>query len=159
MALRLRQILLYITMALYLGTLLLPGLVLHYEGGHDKVIYGYTILAMGWGGLFSGLMSWLGYILGIYSFIALKANNRFLALGSGCIGLVFALQSLYYQSINAQINFFDSYNTWDRGMGELSTGYYAWLAVFVLLVVQCGVEFMFNPANKLNTAAIVPQSK
>src|SRR3989338_2459542 len=134
----------YATMALYVGSLLLPGLILTNEVGQTMSQYGYQILIIGWLGIFAGVFSWYGYILGIVGFIALRARKKNTALVCSGGGLFLGFQAVYFQAVNAQINFLDSYNSWERGMGELSIGYYLWLIALSLLIVQCVIAYGRN---------------
>jgi hypothetical protein len=137
-----RHVALYTTIVLYLGSLLLPGLVQTYEGGSTSIQYGYEILMLGLLGIFVGLLPCYGYVLGIIGFIALRLKKTTFALICSVLGLLLGLQALYLQMVNAQINFIDSYNSWERGMGELSIGYYVWLSTLGLLIVQCIIAFL-----------------
>lgn len=135
---RARSILLYGTIALYIGSLFLPGLTTTYGASQ----YGFEVLLVGWLGIFSGVFSWYGYVLGIVCFILLLNKKKSTSIIFSAIAFLFALQALYLQMVNARINFFDSYNSWERGMGELSVGYYVWLFALGLLVIQSFVAKM-----------------
>lgn len=135
------SITLYTTMALYAVSLLLPGLVLTNEVGQTMTQYGYQILMLGWLGIFTGVFSWYGYVLGVVALATLRAGRKRMALICSVVGLLLALQALYLQSVNAQINFGDSFNSWERGMGVLAAGYYLWLFALGVLVIQCVVAY------------------
>ena len=136
-----RNIALYITMAVYVGSLFLPGLVLTNEVGQTMTQYGYQILILGLLGIFAGLFPVYGYVLGIVSFIAIRSAKKSVALACSILGLLLGLQAMYLQTVNAQINFFDSYNSWEKGMGVLSAGYYLWMFALALLAVQCVLAY------------------
>lgn len=137
-----RDVVLYTTMVAYAGSLLLPGLVLTHVEGQSMVQYGYQILIVGSLGIFTGIFSWYGYMFGAAAFVALKARQSGIALLCALFGFMMALQALYLQKINARINFLDSYNNWENGMGVLGTGYYVWLFAFAFLLVQCIVAYL-----------------
>jgi hypothetical protein len=142
MRLSFRAVVLYTTMSIYIASLLLIGL--DNPDGVDRGLsmYGYEILMIGWLGIFAGVFPVYGYVLGIVSFFALRAEKQLTALISSVLGLLFGLQAIYLQSVNAQINFFDSYNSWEMGMGVLSIGYYVWIVALSLLIVQCVIAYI-----------------
>ncbi len=139
---QIRDAVLYVTMAIYIGSLILPGLVLSNGVGQVMTQYGYQILMLGWGGILTGVFPWYGYMLGLVAFKQLRKGSKKVALICSVVGLFLGLQALYLQTVNAQINFIDSHNSWEKGMGVLASGYYVWLFAYSLLVAQCIIAYI-----------------
>lgn len=142
---------LYVTVALYFYSLILPGFMQTNEVGQVITSTGVQVLMMGWLGIFAGVFCWYGYALGLVSFFLLHIKSFKWAFILSVVGLIMGLQAIYLQETNAQINFLDSYNTWDRGMGQLASGYYLWLLALGLLVVQSAIAYMLNTRQKHNS--------
>lgn len=139
------HIALYAMMVFYGVSLLLPGLI-----SGEGTMYGYQVLQIGWLGIFTGVFSWYGYILGIVVFILLRKGKSIAALKYSVVSLFLGLQALYLQMTNAQVTVSEGggSDSWVNNMGELSTGYYLWILVLILLVIQCLVAIRHNSSSQ-----------
>ncbi len=152
-------LLLYIALALYASSLLLPGFVVNYPtyayAPNWQVLttyelqdaMGYSLLLTGWAGTFILQFAWwanpLAFLALIFSMISARKTALALSVGS----FVLALQTYLLhnvpttpESVDCDLDIRLRAPPYCGTVDHLAIGYYLWLASILMLVVYCALQ-------------------